>query len=31
MRRARKVVRTTVSDSKALCPLDRVDRQFKTQ
>jgi len=24
-----KVVRTTVSDSKALCPLDRVNRQFK--
>ena len=24
-----KVVRTTISDSKALCPLDRVNRQFK--
>ena len=24
-----KVVRTTTSDSKALCPLDRVNRQFK--
>jgi len=26
-----KVVRTTVSDSKALCPLDRVNRQFKAE
>jgi len=24
-----KVVRTTISDSKAPCPLDRVNRQFK--
>lgn len=24
-----KVVRTTISDSKAVCPLDRVNRQFK--
>ena len=24
-----KVVRTTISDSKATCPLDRVNRQFK--
>ena len=24
-----KVVRTTISDNKALCPLDRVNRQFK--
>ena len=24
-----KVVRTTISDSKAACPLDRVNRQFK--
>jgi putative transposase len=24
-----KVVRTTISDSKALCPLDKVNRQFK--
>ena len=24
-----KVIRTTVSDAKALCPLDRVNRQFK--
>ena len=24
-----KVVRTTVGDAKALCPLDRVNRQFK--
>lgn len=24
-----KVVRTTISDAKALCPLDRVNRQFK--
>ena len=24
-----KVVRTTVSDSKAACPLDRVNRQFR--
>lgn len=26
-----KVVRTTISDAKALCPLDRVNRQFKAQ
>lgn len=26
-----KVVRTTISDSKAPCPLDRVNRQFKAQ
>ncbi len=26
-----KVVRTTVSDSKAVCPLDRVNRQFKAE
>ncbi len=26
-----KVVRTTVSDSKAPCPLDRVNRQFKAE
>jgi transposase InsO family protein len=26
-----KVVRTTISDSKALCPLDRVNRQFKAE
>ena len=24
-----KVVRTTISDNKAPCPLDRVNRQFK--
>ena len=24
-----KVVRTTISDSKAACPLDRVNRQFR--
>ena len=26
-----KVVRTTISDSKAACPLDRVNRQFKAE
>lgn len=26
-----KVVRTTVSDSKALCPMDRVNRQFRAE
>jgi putative transposase len=26
-----KVVRTTISDAKALCPLDRVNRQFKAE
>jgi transposase InsO family protein len=26
-----KVVRTTLSDSKAVCPLDRVNRQFKAE
>ena len=26
-----KVVRTTVGDSKALCPLDRVNRQFRAE
>jgi putative transposase len=26
-----KVVRTTISDAKAPCPLDRVNRQFKAQ
>lgn len=26
-----KVVRTTISDSKALCPRDKVNRQFKTE
>jgi len=26
-----KVVRTTLSDAKALCPLDRVNRQFKAE
>ena len=26
-----KVVRTTISDSKAVCPLDRVNRQFKAE
>ena len=26
-----KVVRTTVSDSKAVCPLDRVNRQFRAE
>jgi transposase InsO family protein len=26
-----KVVRTTVADAKAPCPLDRVNRQFKAQ
>ena len=26
--RCGKVVRTTISDMKALCPLDRVNRQF---
>jgi putative transposase len=26
-----KVVRTTISDSKAPCPLDRVNRQFKAE
>ena len=27
--RRSKVVRTTISDGKALCPLDRVNRQFR--
>ena len=26
-----KVVRTTVGDSKAACPLDRVNRQFRAE
>ena len=26
-----KVMRTTISDSKAACPLDRVNRQFKAE
>ena len=26
-----KVVRTTVSDSKAVCPRDKVDRQFRAE
>jgi transposase InsO family protein len=26
-----KVVRTTISDMKAQCPLDRVNRQFKAE
>ena len=26
-----KVVRTTISDSKTLCPLDRVNRQFRAE
>ncbi|TCO80456.1 helix-turn-helix protein [Plasticicumulans lactativorans] len=26
-----KVVRTTIRDSKAACPLDRVNRQFKAE
>ena len=26
-----KVVRTTVSDNKAPCPLDRVNRQFRAE
>jgi putative transposase len=30
-RDARKVVKTTVSDSKAPCPLDRVNRQFRAE
>ena len=27
----RKVVRTTISDAKATCPLDRVNRQFRAE
>ena len=30
VRRGR-VVRTTVSDSKAVCPRDKVDRQFRAE
>jgi putative transposase len=30
-RRRGKVVRTTVPDTKAPCPLDRVNRQFKAE
>ena len=26
-----KVVRTTISDAKATCPLDRVNRQFRAE
>jgi putative transposase len=26
-----KVVRTTISDSKATCPLDKVNRQFRAE